>query len=119
MARQAGPGATVADRIEVVPPTVARNEYTPDMAAQTRERAKALGDKIGRSLDDAWLYTKVEARLLTDSVAPARKINVDVVNKVVVLRGEVASPAAKEEAEQVAKTTDGVRGVRNLLKVNS
>lgn len=119
MAKQAAPGATVVDRIEVVPAQVARDQYTPDMAEQTRKKAKVVGDKIGRSLDDAWLYTKVEAKLLSDSATPVRKINVDVVNKVVVLRGEVASPIAKQEAGRIAETTEGVRGVRNLLKVNS
>jgi osmotically-inducible protein OsmY len=36
---------------------------------------------------------------------------------VVTLRGAVESATAKEEAERVAKTTDGVKRVRNLLKV--
>jgi osmotically-inducible protein OsmY len=55
--------------------------------------------------------------LIADSQTPARKINVDVVNKVVTLRGAVESAAAKAEAERIAKETEGVGRVRNLLKV--
>src|ERR1700722_17920970 len=105
MAQNAGPNVTVIDQIEVKPPEVARNDYTPDMAEKTRENAKVVGDRIGQSLDDAWLYSKIEAKLLSDSDTPARKINVDVVNKVVILRGEVTSEAVKDQAERMAKDT--------------
>jgi hyperosmotically inducible protein len=44
-------------------------------------------------------------------------INVDVDNGVVTLTGTVASAAQKTRAEQVAKTVDGVKSVRNQLKV--
>lgn len=61
------------DRIEVRPAAVARNEYTPDMAEKTRENARSVGDKIGQSLDDGWLYTKVEAKLLGDADTPVHR----------------------------------------------
>jgi len=82
-----------------------------------REKAKSAGDTLGKSIDDTWIHTKITTKLIGNSETPARKINVDVVNGVVTLRGAVETPTAKEEAERVAKTTDGVKRVRNLLKV--
>src|SRR5437762_578902 len=66
---------------------------------------------------DSDLERMVTAKLIGNSETPARKVNVDVVDGVVTLRGVVETATAKEEAERVAKTTDGVKRVRNLLKV--
>jgi hyperosmotically inducible protein len=44
-------------------------------------------------------------------------INVDVDKDVVTLTGTVATPAQKTKAEQVAKSVEGVKSVKNLLKV--
>ena len=44
-------------------------------------------------------------------------INVDVVNDVVTLKGTVENAAQKTKAEQVAKDIDGVKSVKNELKV--
>jgi osmotically-inducible protein OsmY len=46
-------------------------------------------------------------------------INVDVDKDVVTLTGTVASAAQKTKAETVAKAVEGVKGVRNQLKVQS
>ena len=45
-------------------------------------------------------------------------INVDVDNDVVTLTGTVASAAQKTRAEAVAKAVEGVKTVRNQLKVS-
>lgn len=111
------PNVTVVDKIDVKPEEVSRNEYTPDMARQTRDKAKSMGDRIGNSLDDAWLYSKIETKLATNSETPARKINVDVSNHVVTLRGQVNSLTARQEVDKVVRDTDGVQGVRDLIKV--
>jgi osmotically-inducible protein OsmY len=34
------------------------------MARTAREKAKEFGDKLGNSLDDAWILTKIKAKLL-------------------------------------------------------
>jgi len=78
-----------------------------------------MGDKVGTSLDDAWLYTKIESKLATNSETPARKINVDVSNHVVTLRGQVGSLTAKQEADKLVRETEGVKQVRDLIKVKS
>jgi osmotically-inducible protein OsmY len=117
LTKSAQDGLVVTDRIDVKPHELSRSEYTEDMAREAREKAKALGQTIGDSIDDAWIHTKITAKLIGNSQTPARKIDVDVVNKVVTLRGTVESAAAKEEAERIAKETEDVQRVRNLLKV--
>ena len=51
------------------------------------------------SLNDAWIHTKITSKLISDKDTPARKINIDVVDGIVTLRGEVNSAAAKSEAK--------------------
>lgn len=92
-------------------------KYTEEQARQERERAKANKETIGETLDDAWIHTKIVAKLIGDTKTPERKINVDVVNGVVTLRGTVDTAEAKTEAERTAKETEGVKKVNNQLKV--
>jgi len=117
MAKTARPGLTVDDKIEVNPREVARSEYTPEQARQEVERAKSSSETVGSSIDDAWIHAKIVAKLATDSKTPERKINVDVNNNVVTLRGTVDSPEQKQEAERIARETDGVKQVNNQLRV--
>lgn len=117
LARAVNTDLIITDKIDVVPPEVSRADYTEEMAIKARESAKAAGEKIGDSLDDAWIHTKIVAKLIGNSDAPERKINVDVVNNVVTLRGTVETAGQKQEVETVAKKTDGVKSVKNLLKV--
>jgi len=74
-------------------------------------------ETIGDTLDDAWIHTKIVAKLIANSKTPERKINVDVVKNAVTLRGTVESAEEKAEAERIAKETDGVQKVTNQLKV--
>jgi osmotically-inducible protein OsmY len=118
MARAAHPGVTVDDKIDVKHPEVTRSEYTPEMARTEVERARERKETIGGSVDDAWIHAKIVAQFLTDKDTPERKINVDVDHNVVTLRGTVDTAEAKMEAERIVKQTDGVKGVKNLLKVS-
>lgn len=117
LAKAASPGLTVTDKIDVKPRELSRSDYTEDMARTTREKATASGDKIGKSLEDAWIHTKLTAKLMSDSDTPARKINVDVTDNTVTLRGAVKTAVAKSEAERIAKETEGVKKVVNRLQV--
>src|SRR5215813_3206685 len=117
MAKESSSGLILIDRIVVKPRELTREEYTDENAREEREKAKRSGEKIGNSLDDAWLHTKIVAKLIGNSETPERKINVDVVNNVVTLRGAVDTAEQKTEAERVAKDTEGVKSVNNQLKV--
>jgi len=118
LAKAANPGIVVTDKIVVKPVELTRAEYTEDMAKDARVKAKSAGDTIGDSLDDAWIHTKIVAKLIGNSTTPERKINVDVVNNTVTLRGAVNTPEQKAEAERVAKDTEGVQKVVNKLTIN-
>lgn len=102
-------------RAEATP--TATPKYTEEQAREERARAKQNKETIGDSLEDAWIHTKIVAKLIGDTQTPERQINVDVVNNEVTLRGTVDTPEAKSEAERVAKETDGVKKVTNQLKV--
>src|SRR5438105_13836953 len=91
--------------------------YTEEQAREERERAKANKETIGQSLDDAWIHTKIVAKLIGDTKTPERNINVDVVEGAVTLRGSVDTAEAKTEAERIAKETEGVTKVNDQLKV--
>src|SRR5712671_4312778 len=92
-------------------------KYTEEQAREERARAKSNKETIGDTLDDAWIHTKIVAQLIGDSQTPERKINVDVVNNEVTLRGTVDTAEAKAAAERIAKETSGVKKVTNQLKV--
>lgn len=119
LAKAGRPNLEITDKIDVKPREISRSEYTEEMARDARDRAKTVGDKIGSSVTDAWIHTKITSKLIGDKETPARKINIDVVDGIVTLRGEVNSAVAKDEADRVAKDTEGVKRVRNLLKVTA
>jgi BON domain len=100
------------------PAPTATPKYSEEQARAERERAKENKETVGQSLDDAWIHTKVVAKLIGNTQTPERKINVDVVNGEVTLRGTVDTAEAKGEAERIAKETDGVKKVTNQLKVS-
>jgi osmotically-inducible protein OsmY len=117
LAKDASAGLILTDKIDVKPRELTRAEYTEDNARAEREKATGTGEKIGDSLDDAWIHAKVVAKLIGNSETPERKINVDVVNNVVTLRGVVDNAQQRAEAERVAKDTEGVKRVVNQLKI--
>src|SRR5258705_9673494 len=66
---------------------------------------------------DAFLTTKVKIELLTaDGVEPLH-INVDTLDSVVTLHGQVESAAAKTKAAEEARSVKGVKDVHNMLAV--
>lgn len=117
LARAARAGLIVTDKIDVKPRELTRAEYTQENAMEAKGRAERYGEKLGDSLDDAWIHTKIVAKLIGNADTPERKINIDVVNNIVTLRGTVETNEQKMEAERVAKETEGVKSVKNMLKV--
>jgi len=117
LAKMATPNLVVTDKIDVKPGDIDRKEYTEEMARDARVRAKETGETVGDSIDDAWIHTKIRTRLLGEGEFPGTGINVDVNKNVVTLRGTVSSTEDKAKAEQIAKTTDGVKTVKNQLVV--
>jgi hyperosmotically inducible protein len=67
---------------------------------------------------DPLISASVKVKLAADDLVKAHQINVDSERDgVVTLRGTVPSETAHKRAVEIAKTTDGVRQVNDLLKV--
>src|SRR5260370_7576047 len=70
-------------------------KYTEEQAREERARAKENKETIGDTLDDAWIHTKILAKLFATSKTHERKTNVDVVMNQVPLRGTVHTTEAQ------------------------
>jgi osmotically-inducible protein OsmY len=95
-----------------------RAEYEANKERYNRE-AKESGRKVGTGANDTWLWIKTRFDLAAADDLRDSTINVDVDNDVVTLSGTVASAAQKTRAETVAKAVEGVKSVRNQLKVQT
>lgn len=71
----------------------------------------------GTQVDDAAITMAVKAKLAADGDINPFNIDVDTNEGVVTLQGRVAKVEARTKAEQLARETDGVRRVVNLVKV--
>jgi len=95
-------------------------------ADQAGAAAGRAADKVGAAaadakanLSDAGLTAKVKTRLGTDNRVHATHIDVDTNNKVVTLKGTVASDAERQAAVEIARGTDGVADVVDHLMVGT
>ena len=71
----------------------------------------------GDQADDAGITAQVKARLAADGDINPFNIDVDTNEGVVTLQGRVEKAEARTKAEQLARETDGVARVINLIKV--
>jgi hyperosmotically inducible protein len=118
---------SVVDQLKIAPATGASMETKAERAGERAERAgEKAGDKAasasrktGRAVDDGWIKSKIYAQYLADwnTVLDDSNIDVDVDRGTVTLTGTVKSAEAKTKAVSIAKATDGVKSVRDNLKV--
>jgi hyperosmotically inducible protein len=86
---------------------------TKDERAENRE-------KVSGAASSATLTTKVKTALASDvGLRTMTNIDVDSDKGVVTLKGKVTSADAKKRAEEVAKKVDGVKSVKNQLRVEA
>lgn len=75
-------------------------------------------DRAGNALSDASVTAAVKAKLMKEPSLSAMSIDVDTTSQgAVTLSGEVKSATAKQRAEELARSTDGVRSVENRIVV--
>ena len=88
-------------------------------AEKAADKTTSAAKKTGRAVDDGWIKSKIYAQYLTDwnTVLDDSDIDVDVDDNVVTLNGTVKSAEAKAKAVATAKSTDGVKSVRDNLRV--
>jgi len=80
--------------------------------------ALAGADDIGHGISDSAITAKVKATLADDSQLKSTDIHVKTDDRVVTLRGKVASDDQREEAERTAENVRGVDSVDNQLSVD-
>jgi hyperosmotically inducible protein len=107
-------------------PALAQQTPSTQERAQNREKLQdKLPDTNERSQNrqkaaNVALTTKVKTALAGDvGFKTLGKIDVDSNKGVVTLKGRVESADAKKKAEQVAKQVDGVKSVKNQLRVEA
>jgi hyperosmotically inducible protein len=80
-------------------------------------RSTPSGQTVGEKMDDKTILASVKTKLVAEKPSNLTKVNVDVTDGTVYLSGNVESAEQKTRAEQIAKTTKGVRSVVNNLQV--
>ena len=92
--------------------------------AKATEGVKSVKDNLrvgraggGASMRDGWVKSKIAAQLVAESVLDNSDIDIDVGRGAVTLAGIVSTEDARTRAAAIAKATDGVKSVRNHLKV--
>lgn len=92
-----------------------------DNSLSQDEFAKALAindrTKAGKYADDAWITAKVKTMLLKDEGVKGLDVNVVTHKGTVQLAGWVNNPMQIAQAEKIARSVEGVTGVRNDLQV--
>lgn len=81
-------------------------------AERTRARDIEFVDR-----PDPWITMKIQAKYFLDADVKGRQIDVDTSNGVVTLKGTVENTQQKQEAEQIARETEGVKRVVNQLAI--
>lgn len=84
-----------------------------DRGASQGASQRTAGDVV----DDAAILAQIKAQLAADSELSALKINVDSMQGVVRLRGEVKTVALRRKAETLARGIKGVKNVDNQLVI--
>jgi osmotically-inducible protein OsmY len=79
--------------------------------------AERVEAEVGPVLDDAAITARIKARLIADPEINSFHIDVDTVDGRVALNGKVSSADQRSQAEHLARGTQGVRQVVNLIQV--
>lgn len=96
----------------------AQNLALTTEGVRTVDNQLKLGDLTAQEyVSDAWIVTKVKSQLAADPEVSSFNIDVDALDGQVTLSGIVSQAQARAEAERIAKATEGVKLVRNEIRV--
>jgi osmotically-inducible protein OsmY len=77
-----------------------------------------LGDKsAGQTVDDASIVTKAKAAFAVDPIVKAMNIKVDSYKGEVQLSGVAKDPQEARRAEEIVRSLNGVRSVKNDIRL--
>ena len=83
-----------------------------------QKKAGDAVDRTGDAISDAAITTAVKTKFLADSAVSGLKIDVDTNNGVVTLNGTISNAAEGRRALEIARDTDGVKSVKDNLKIS-
>ncbi len=99
-------------------PDLSRGEFDRDKDLFATA-AQAKGGNIGTGVNDAWLWAKINSVMTVTKNLRNSRIIVDVVDGSVTLSGTVDNEKQKQQATQNAKFVEGVKSVKNNIKIES
>jgi hyperosmotically inducible protein len=99
----------VARGTEGVTQVVNNITINPDTIGATN-----IKEKTEETVNDAAILSKIKAKLVLEKITGT---NVDVTNGEVTLKGEVGDEKQIQQAEEIARSTNGVKRVNNQLIV--
>lgn len=105
-----------------MPPTNPRDSTgappaSGEQPAPATPSASRPSGTVGTALSDTAITTKVKAAFAADTTVSAMAIHVTTQKGEVQLSGTAKSAAEKQRAEELARTTEGVRNVRSRITV--
>ena len=101
-------------------PAFAQQKPEQKQSLPTAEERAGNRQEVSKSAAGAALTTKVKTALASDvGLKTLTGIDVDSADGVVSLKGHVPTADAKKRAEQVAKKVEGVKSVKNQLKIEA
>lgn len=106
---------SIAAAAMLVPLSAAANDHSGDKSM--KEQAKTLTERAGDMGSDIRMHVAIETAFARSDELSALSISTDVSDGAVRLKGEVETNAQKELATELAKSVDGVKSVRNDIKV--
>ena len=112
-----GPGSDAGAKTRETGRTAANK--TGEAAGDAKQGPREAGASAGRAVTDGWIKSKLAAQYVAEKSLDNSDIDIDVEKGAVMLKGAVRTAAAKERATAIAKGTEGVRSVKNDLKVDA
>ena len=103
----------VVDAIAVTPAAAP----TTGAIDEAQRKAGEAGRETSNVMGDAGLTAAIKTKMLADSTVSGLKIDIDTTDGVVTLKGDVASAVEHKRAVEIAKGTDGVKSVKDQLKI--
>ena len=93
-------------------------EVAREAGRDTKEAAGTATGTTGKAISDGWIKSKIAAQYVTEDALDNSDIDIDISKGAVTLNGAVRTSAARTRASEIATKTDGVKSVKNNLKVD-
>ncbi|MEN1944371.1 BON domain-containing protein [Luteimonas sp. MJ293] len=105
------PRTILAGTLSVALMFAAGGVMAQDADHDRHDRTATENTDSDQPMSDTWITTKVKSSLLADSEVAGLDVEVETVNGVVHLRGDVDSQAQIDRAVEIARDIDGVTNV--------